>query len=412
MLKTGEATFAAKLSRVQIDVQNTENVSLYENPSMKSLQSPPQIMLVRNNDTDSAAIYSPNRVDDELYLPSGAYEGVTYWQFFDQEPPDPNNATSWHPNVNFTILNDTASEINIKLFVIRLDIDLSPNILLSGVSVFFMEDYPYSLYHHIVGSTLDFSIPDYIYIPGGSGSLSIWLTTWSPFSPILGWYWRPTQGFQINAQTCLDLDNSTTNLRLNVALPYVTIGGIVLGLGDFVLLIVVGCLLIGAAVTLHRALRYSELRHRLSDSRLIPIVLLGLSVFLPWSMQLVKVTNSIYDGVYWISWFSEPFMIRWTDSTSLQILCATPDWWTATVISTFFLFIPLFSACLSLSKPEKEEFDRVFALALFLPYLVIKVGFDLFVLTLDTISIGPLLVLAALPVWLVRIALRRIGITK
>jgi len=407
-----EATFSAKLSHVQIDVQNTENVSLYENPMMKYLDSPPQIILVRNNDTNSVASYSPNRANDEVYLPPGTYEGMAYWHFFGQEPPDPTNATSWHPNVNFTVLDDTALEVDIKLFTIRLDIDLSPNILLSGISILFLEDYQYSFSQKIVGSTLYDSLLDYFYIPGGVGSLNIWLNTWSPFSPRLGWYWRPTQGFQINAQTYLDTSNSSTNLRLNVAFPYVTIGNIILGLGDFILLIVEGSLLIGFAVNLHRALRYSELRHRLSDSRLIPIVLLGLSVFLPWSTQLVSVTNPIYSDVYWISWFSMPFMIQWTDTTSIQILCATADWWNATVISTFFLFIPLFYMCMSLSSHEKEGFDRAFALALLLPYLVVKVGFDLSVLTLDTISIGPLLVLAALPVWLVRIALRRIGITK
>ncbi|MFW9960006.1 MAG: hypothetical protein ACFFDV_03250 [Candidatus Thorarchaeota archaeon] len=407
-----EATFTAKLSHVQIDVQNTENVSLYENPMMKYLESPPQIILVRNNDTDSVARYSPIRANDEIYLPPGTYEGMAYWHFFGQERPDPNNATSWHPNVKFTVLDDTALEVDIKLFTIRLNIDLSPDILLSDISILFMEHYQYSLSQNIIGFTLYDSLPDYFYIPGGVGSLYIWLNTWSPFNPRWGWDWRPTQGFQINAQTYLDMSNSSTNLKLNIVLPFATIGNVVLGLGDFLLLIVEGYLFIGAAVTLHRALRYSELRHRLSDSRLIPIVLLGLSVFLPWSMQLVTFSSPPYDGVYWISWFSMPFMIRWTDSTAIQIICATADWWNATLISTFFLFIPLFLTCLSLSSPEKEGFDRAFALVLFLPYLVVKVGFDLSVLTLDTISIGPLLVLAALPVWLVRIALRRFGITK
>jgi hypothetical protein len=369
-------------------------------------------MLVRNNETDTAAIYSPNRADDELYLPPGTYVGMTYWQFFNQERPDPENATSWNPNVNFTVVENASIDVQIRLFVIRLDIDVSPTVLLQSISIFFQEDYPYSISYDVVGSTSYAPIPYQLYIPGGLGALSIYLDTWSAFSPRLGWALSLSMGFHIVTETYLDVSNSSRNLQLSVVLPYITIGNAVLGLGDFVLLAVIGMLLVGFAISMHRSLCHSDLRHRLTDSRLLPIALLGLGIVLPWSAQLVSYPNSTYDVVYWISWFSMPLMIRWTDSISVQILCSTADWWNASLLSTFLLFVPLFYACLSLSSPEAEGFDRGFALTLFLPYIIVLYGFNLAVMNMNTISIGPLLVIAALPIWLVRIALRRVGVTK
>ena len=410
-----EADFTTKLSRVRLDMQSTENVSLYECSSMEYLESPLEMILVWNNESESAAVYRPVRVHDELYLPPGTYTGETYWYYhsvYGPPIPDPTNDTSWTPNVNFTVLEDTALEIDVRVFVIRIDIDLSHHILLRRLYIHYMEDYQYPILLDIIGSTLYAPILDYFYIPGGIDSLRIEMDTWSPFSPRLGWYWQPTQVFSISVVTNLDVSNSSRNLRLSIVLPYITLGDAVLGLGDLVLLAVEGLLLVGFAITLHRMLRYSDLRHRLSDSRLLPIVLLGLGIFLPWSTQLPISPGSSYASVHWISWFSMPFMIRWTDSTAIQLLCATPDWWNASLISTFLLFVPLFYACFSLQSLETGGFDRKFAFALFLPYLVVLSGFYFSVLSPDTISIGPPLTIAALPVWLARIALRRLGITK
>jgi len=410
-----EATFTTKLSRVQLDIQSTENVSLYENPSMKYLESPLELMLVRNNDSSSASIYRPVRVHDELYLPPGTYSGEAYWHYwsiYGPPIPDPSNATSWAPNMNFTVVEDAALEIDVRVFVIRIDIDLSHRVLLSRLRIYYMGGYRYEILPDIVGSTLYTPIPDYFYIPGGVDSLRVEMDTWSPFSPRWSWYRYQALGSYFHIETNPDVSISSRNHRLSVVLPYVTIGDAVLGLGDFLLLALGGLLLIKLGVTLHRVLRHSDLRHRLSDSRLLPIVLLGLGVFLPWSKQLLISPSSSYVNVYWISWFSMPIMIRWTDRTAIQLLYSTPDWWIASLISIFLLFVPVFYACLSLSSPETGAFDRRFALALFLPYLVVLSGFSFSVLSPDTISFGPLLIVAALPVWLMRIALRRLGLTK
>ena len=406
-----DAEFTGKMSPVQINIENTENVSLYENPYMKYLRSPPQIMLVQNNDSSSAGIYSPCRVDDEIYLPPGTYEGVTYWDFRGREIPDPTNSSLWVPDVSFEVFEDVALEVNVRLFVLKIDLDVSPSVLFNSVAIFFMDEYQYSLSTEIVGSTLYSRMPEHLYIPGIIESITIRMSTWSVFRPQRGWSVVPIQNFQIIKEATFDMNNNSMNLQFRVNLPYTAIGGMLFGLGEFVILTSIIFLIIGFIISLRRLLRYSDLRNRLSDSRILPLIMLSVSIFLPWSMQLATVASSSYDGVYWISWFSIPFMIRWSDSTAIQLLLAVPDWWYASLISIFLLFIPLFYGYQSLSSPETETFDRTFALALFLPILVVLANANHLPIYVSTLSIGPIIAIAALPVWLLRLVFRKLRIT-
>ncbi len=405
------AEFTGKMSRVQFDIESTENVSLYENPSMKYLEYSPQIMIVQNNDSSSVGKYSPCRVDDEIYLPPGIYEGVTYWDFGDSDSSEPSNSSLWGPDVSFIVSEDTALEINVRLFVLKLDIDVSPSVLLKSMLIYINDDYRYTHSTDIIGSTVYSDIPDYFYIPGNIDSLTVSIWFWTSFSPRRGWGFPSTPNFQIIKEATFGMNNNSMNLQLGVHLPYAPIGGFLLGLGESIILISIGFLIIGFIISLRRVLRNSDLRNRLSDSRILPLLMLSAGVFLPWSMQLSTAASSSYDGVYWISWFSIPFMIRWSDSTAIQLLVAVPDWLYASLISTFLLFIPLFYGYLSLSSPETENFDKAFALALFLPILIVLANVNHIPISVATIAIGPIVVIAALPVWLLRLALRKLRIT-
>jgi hypothetical protein len=428
-----QADFTARLSRVRMDIQNTENNSLYENPFTKDIDSPLRIIMVQNNDTNAAAVYTPRRVDDELYLPSGTYEGVSCWDYghYGSQTPDPTNATSWKPNVGFIVDEDTALLVAVRLSTIRFNINISPWLLIRHIFIRYgnHSDYwylsEYSISADITGSTLYVNsqnyyyrstvhteYPRFVYLPGIDGQLYLSVSVWHSLSPWTGLYASPALSYCLDEDKQIKLNSSSTTIDINIDFGFVTIGNLASGLGEFLLIFSDVILVIGFAITLRREFRQSDLRHRLSDSRLLPIILLIASVFLPWSMQWNSIDGSSFDGVYWILWFSRPFMIRWTDGTAIQVLSAVADWWYASLISTVFLILPIFYSCYSLSSPEGNRFDRKFALVLLMPYMVVLSGFSYSVLQLTTISVGPLLAMAALPVWLVRIALRKIGITK
>ncbi len=406
-----DAEFTGKMSRVQFDIKSTDNSSLYENPYMKYTDYAPRVAIVQNNDSDSASIYFPNRMKDELYLPPGTYEGVTFWNLNNQDSPDPTNSSLWVPNVSFVVIENTTLEVDLGLFTKRIDYDISPSVLLNSMTIVINNDYWYAHSAKIIGSTLYSDIPDFLYVPGTIDSLTISIWIWSPLSPRRGWGWGPSDRFRILKETTFGLNNNSMNLLLSVTLPYTAIGGVLFGIGELVILTFIALLVAGFIISMRTALRYSDLRNRLSDSRILPLLMLSASIFLPWSMQFAQSVGPGFDGVSWISWFSMPFMIRWTDTTAIQLLLSVPDWWYATLISTIFLFIPLFYGYLSLSSTETKQFNRTFALALFLPYLVVLSAFNFSAINLDTISIGPIVALAALPVWLLRLGLRKLKIT-
>jgi hypothetical protein len=229
--------------------------------------------------------------------------------------------------------------------------------------------------------------------------------------PIRGWSHTLTDHFQIDEDLTFGLNNNTMNVLVSVTLPYTTIGGLLIGFGEVFLLTLIVLLIVGFIFSMRRVVYTSSIADRFSDSRTIPLLLLSASILLPWSVQHLQNGNSGFEGLSWMSWFPTPLMVRWTESKAMQVMVAVPGWWNVTLISTVFLFIPLLYGYLSLSSPETKIFDKTFALTLFLPYLVILTAFNLSAISMDTISIGPILTMLALPVWLMRQAFRKYRIT-
>jgi hypothetical protein len=404
------AKFTGTMSRVQFDIKSTENVSLYEHPYMKYTDYAPKLVLVQNNATYPIEAHLPCRANDEIYLSPGMYEGYVYWDLLDHEIPLPANSSLWVSDVGFNVTEDIALEVDVGLFAKRIEFDVYPAVFLRSFSIYFPE---YSQFYGesitIVGSTAYPQIPNYLYIPGVVDTLSIRVTTWSSVRPRLGW--SETERFQIEEDITYNMSNNSRNLLIRITLPYLSIGEGIFGLGSFFILSLVVLLVAGFVVSMRRSLRDYIPRNRLSDSRILPLVMLSVSVFLPWSMQIAQSSNPGFDAVSWISWFPMPLMIQWSNNTGLELLLSSSDWQLATFYSTIFLFIPLFYGYLSLASQEEERFNRFFALALLLPYLGVLSAFNLSVITISTLSIGPIVALAALPVWLLRLVLRRLKIT-
>ena len=404
------AEFTGKLNRVTFDIKNTENISLYENPSMRYVDYHPQIMIVQNNDTSSVGVYTPSRADDVVYLPPGYYEGVTFGDYNTLGTPDPNNSSTWLPDVSFTVIDDTELSVNVRLFFKRLDFELSPSVLIRQMSLFFFDNYQFSESARIMGSTYYSEVPEFLYIPGSVDYFTISLSTWSTLHPQRGWGWTPNDHLEISEQVTISAANQSANLILRAEFPYEAIGGAYVGLGDTIFLIFTVLLVAGFVVSIRRVLANTNLRDRLSDSRILPLIMLNVGILLPWSVQLTGPAISSYQAVSWMSWFTIPIMLRWTDSSLMQFFIATPNWWNSILISIVFLLIPLYYGYLSLASEETEEFNRRFALALILPYIAVWSGFSSSAFPLSTIWVGPILILAALPVWLVSYGFRRYGI--
>jgi hypothetical protein len=298
------------------------------------------------------------------------------------------------------------------LYAIRLDIEIAPNLLYHDLSVHFLGDLIYYLPSDIVGSTLLLPPPDLLYIPAGQGVLTVRLDTWSPFQPTTGWGLQPRQNHNVEVQINIDETNRSRNLLLRINLPFIPLFGVIMGAGELSIMAMITLIFTGTFISFRRILLHSNIRHRLTDSRFLPLVLMILSMLIPWLRQDIVYTHSLHTGVHWLVWYGLPFMIRWSDGLLGQILLVEPILLNAFTSSILFLMIPIIYGIFSLSKPESEKFDRGFLLALLCPYIVAFVALDYAAYTGGVPTIGLYLAVTALPVWILRIVLRRFGIVK
>ncbi|MHA3961991.1 MAG: hypothetical protein AM325_000510 [Candidatus Thorarchaeota archaeon SMTZ1-45] len=398
-----QAVFESELCRVIIDFQTSDGQSLFRNPYMSIIDTNPQLFFTYDNDSDSLSLFSPDGINDTLYLLPGKYEGIANWGW-NATAPDP---LHWSPNVFFEVQDGNAQHVSIRMYTIRLDFEVTPRIVYRSLSVRFMDEQIYYLTPNIIGSTLEIPFPEFLYIPGGTGTLTIRYYSWSPYEPLSGQTFNPDTSSRIETTVIIDETNSSRNLMFRVILPYLPVFGVALGAGEIILLSMVIVLLCLSFIAFRRVFRYSNLRHRLNDTRLIPVLLLTTSLFVPWHIQMGPYLDTLYIGVEWVVWWATPLMVRWYDGLSGQVLVASHPWIDTFFHSTLFLLIPIIYGWFVIARPEGEKLERGFILSLLLPYLVVLSALDYASATGSVPSVGLVLVMIAFPVWVIRYLLKR-----
>jgi hypothetical protein len=393
--------FKSELCRVVIDLQNGEGESLYLNPYMTWNLRFPQLFFTYESDPDSLSMFHPFGVNDTLYLPPGIYEGLAKWDEFGQTTPNPLN---WSSNVFFEVQEGSALHISIRMDAIRLDFDYSPKIVYSDLDVYFVHMPLYWISSDLAGSTLGNPFPEFLYIPAGTGELEVSIS-WAPL-----FHGLPIQIETTGIRITIDETNSFRNLMVHVRLPYVSVLGLALGVFEIAMLIMASILFCSSVIAFRRVFRYSNLRHRLNDTRLIPVVLLTTSVFVPWLMQVDQYPDTLFVGGKWVIWWATPFVVRWFDGLSGQLLVASQSWWEISFHSAIFLIVPVIYGWLVLARPEGEKLQRGFVLSLLLPYLVVLSALDYASATGSQLSVGLILVAIAFPIWVILYMLKRFGI--
>ena len=399
------AIFKSELCRVAIDLQNGEGESLYLNPYMQWNVRPPQLFLTYENDLDSLSVFQTFRVNDTLYLPPGIYEGLARWEEPGWTMPNPLN---WSSNVFFEVQEGRALHISIRMNAVRLDFDYSPKMVYSDLDVYFRDWSLYWISSDLAGSTLGNPFPEFLYIPAGTGELEVSIS-WAPL--FRGPSTQNTDsGIRSHIWITIDETNSYRNLVVHIRLPFVSVLGVALDVSEIAMLVLAGILLCSSVIAFRRIFRYSNLRHRLNDTRLIPVVLLTTSVFVPWLMQVDQYPDTLYIGGKWVVWWATPLVVRWFDGFSGQLLVARQLWWETSFHSTIFLIVPIIYGWIVLARPEDQKLERGFALSLLLPYLVVLSALDYAVATGSQLSLGLIFAAIAFPIWVVLYALKRFGI--
>jgi hypothetical protein len=399
------AIFKSELCRVAIDLQNGEGESLYLNPYMQWNVRSPQLFLTYENDSDSLSVFYPFGVNDTLYLPPGIYEGLARWEEPGWIMPDPLN---WSSNVFFEVQGGSALHISIRVNTVRLGFDYSLKMVYRYLHVYFMNMELYWIDSELAGSTLGNPFPEFLYIPARTGELEVYVS-WAPL-----FHGPPEQsldsGIRSSFRVTIDETNSYRNLVVHITLPFVSVLGLALGVREIAMLTMAGILLCSSVIAFRRIFRYSNLRHRLNDTRLIPVVLLTTSVFVPWLMQVDQYPDTLYIGGKWVVWWATPLVVRWFDGFSGQLLVARQPSLETSFHSTIFLIVPIIYGWIVLARPEDQKLERGFVLSLLLPYLVVLSALDYAAATGSQLSLGLISAAIAFPIWVVLYALKRFGI--
>ncbi|MFW9795768.1 MAG: hypothetical protein ACFFE2_01910 [Candidatus Thorarchaeota archaeon] len=403
---TIQAFFEIDLYPVIFDFQDGDGESLYQNPNMLNIRTNPQLYLTVDNDSETLSLFTPDDVNKTVYLPLGTYEGVAYWRF-DYATPNPLN---WSSNVFFEVQSGTALHVSIIMYTIRIDLEFTPKIMFKYLSVDFMEERIYNFEQFILDTTLENPLPTSLFIPGGTGTLRFEYFSWSPYAPQTGTTFNPPSSSKVETIITIDETNSSRNLMIHINHPYLSVLGVALGVGEILMLIMAIVLVCSSVFAFRGVYRYSNLRHRLNDTRLIPVTLLTISVFIPWMVKLNPYPDALYNGGGRVVWWVTPLMIRWYNGFSGQISVASNPWFSSFVYSVTFLLIPIIYGWFVISRPESDKLERGFVISLLLPYLAVLSALDYTSSTGCQPSIGLILVLLAFPIWLVRYLFKRVGL--
>ncbi len=399
-----EATFSKTLYPATLVVRTSEGDSFLDDPNVMYMESFPCLSITRDDANATYALLHIRRTTNTFYLDPGNYSGFTGFWFYNEAWLNSSRVAT-----NFAIRAGDASVIDVGLIVPKVSLALSPRFLFKKIHV---DAYGEDEYDRQVWETIyDLPIRNFtaLYIPHFSDHLEIILL--NPFSPVAPY--SPSQAIwpeRIEARAFLaEGTNSAYNLRFKVVLPAVTVLGVMLGLGDVVLLSLVGYCFVVIALLVWKMIGTRRLHDVVVDSRFPPILLLVLSIFVPWMTYFDDRGYLIAVGQFglpspatYVIWSVIPLGLVWKESYAAQFF-EPIEWTWLTLVSLITFIIPLLFAIsrLGLYEEEEEGARRDFALLMALPYILVIVAAIIAYNHEAVISLGAVLAMMALPVWLV-----------
>nr|KXH70601.1 MAG: hypothetical protein AM325_15705 [Candidatus Thorarchaeota archaeon SMTZ1-45] len=410
---SGQATY--DLCRVSVDVQALDGRSIYAPPYMTDLWPYPLINLTRQDAPSTSSLFYILRSNDVLYLEPGNYSGFAYWSpriVSDSDNP------YWQSRlaINITIATNETAIWEIRMQCTRLFITIDPMIPETFVQIQTVDDHLY----YSIGS-FNASVSDFIYLPisNGSDSFDIFIKT----NPSTQYNYRdlPVVSY-FPMENPLEID-SNHEWHLEVKLPidvFLGVGFIgeditIINLGVITLLLMIGRVLIH-----FKKIGFISI---LKDPRLIPFVILCISLIFPWAeyshttsewlgsdstilftkisplaLLLMWSKDSIIilqPGIYWFESYIQ-YHIGWMISITYDA-CAL-------FLSSVFLFwIPVIYCFTTIGRGDKRNADYLlyYLLALGAPTLLACLPFiPNSRLIFEGLGIGAYLAMSTIPVFL------------
>ena len=275
-----------------------------------------------------------------------------------------------HPIPAFilTIPENTTTACIFRMKAVKLYLNISENIPLASLSISRGTDYSSGHIYEI--SFEDSRIPEYLFLPPSPSGYIIRFSSMN----LLSRYFYPTSIGEAIYVSRTALSNSTYHLIADIHMNYLYLAGFIVTPQNLVQIALAEVLF--AFIIIRIILYFNQKRPRISlkDPRLIPIILIGFTTFIPW-FHATRVIDYYFDTTIHVAALGPfPLVSSWTDS-GLIFLELAPNGIVWGITSLLMFWLPLIWANYAMTPPSNLDGNLGASLLLLIP--VLNLGFAL-----------------------------------
>ena len=361
------AEFETPLSPVVLDWESTDGEDLHDNSFMRwMMHYTPRLEIRRQGDAEALNLEArfQNRV---IYLEPMNYSISTSW----------NGRIQSISELNLTISENVTTLCTFRMKAVQVNFSMNSEIPLIRLTI---TDNRYSYYQIYDLNLLGSEFPEYLFLPP-SNNVFVSIVSIHPLNELD----RIHGDIRIAEDVSID---GTFHQNIEVAMPYLNLLGFIVTPQDLIQISL--SILLFSLVILRMLLYLNSKKPRVSwnDPRLIPIVLIGLTSFLPWFSSSREAFLYFNTTIYVQSLGIFPLLACWTETGG--VFLAIPSYGLSWAFVSLILFwIPLLFANNLTTPPSDLKENYLAPLFLFSPLLlftflqdgVFSLGPSLFILS-------------------------------
>ncbi|TFG12748.1 hypothetical protein EU537_08620, partial [Candidatus Thorarchaeota archaeon] len=262
------ASAARSLSAISVDFLNTSNESLYENEMFSEIAQPP-VVFIRDLNTDENGTLFVREANQTVFLLPGEYNFTYGW--YEREAGFEKIPIRYPLSINISLHQNEKVFLQLRIRALKLQL-----LGLEGIMFRHGEiglDYDTHLYFIRRENQV---LPAFLYIPYGTEKLSIRLYTQIRVNDPFLQNYGDTRIYESGT------GDGKHNYIFRVTLPLVSLFGFSFGIGEAIAslfaLALLACVLKKAGRKWHK----EDLTTIVINERFLPILLICLSIFVPW----------------------------------------------------------------------------------------------------------------------------------
>jgi len=351
----GIAHSEVPLSALVLDMQ-TLNGNSISNPLQFNYYYYIAVNLTRNDGMNQSALLFPNISNETIYVKVGNYSSIS-------------GLYSWHlddlngTQLNFELHVNEKMTLMCRIPVIRIHLDIVQAFIIDELYISWdPEEDDYQKYYHV--SSLVTPYPEFLYVASPNKSLRISLRYTAGF---IGAWFRNILSVEANT-------TGSNDMVLHVTLPYFSILGVNLALGELFVIIFLLGLIFGIILQSQQPSTPRSRIRILQDPRFFAVLPLCVSIIVPWFSYFDILGQYSYSTLYASVeridiMLPLSIMIRSSPGIPGQPIYENYIW--LEIPTLFFLFwLPLRFVLSRIGEKVQPHFDMWFLICILSPALI------------------------------------------